>query len=174
MDVVIYLAFLLMRIICCRSQQCLSTNFKLVFKNNILSSDYRPLLVTQDNNYGITFHKCLHLCSESSQCIGFYICRVMENVFECQTCCNWKKIKGYEFGNFPNCKYVAKVTLKDIINIQRYYIYLKQHNILFNPHFVDYSNERPKILKRFLQISQNEIKKKLVCLVIKLFLFYNL
>lgn len=45
---------------------------------------------------------------------------------------------------------------------------------MLNPHFVDYSNERPKILKRFLQISQNEIKKKIVYLVIKLFLFHNL
>lgn len=95
----------------CRSQQCVSTNFKLVFKNTISSADYRPLLVIQDTNYGITFHKCLHLCSQSKQCIGFFLCKEKENLFVCQTCCEWKKIEGYTLGNSPNCKYIEKVTL---------------------------------------------------------------
>ncbi|XP_052678971.1 uncharacterized protein LOC128159806 [Crassostrea angulata] len=92
----------------CRSQQCVSTNFKLAFKNTISSADYRPLLVIQDTNYGITFHKCLHLCSQSEQCIGFFLCKEKENLFVCQTCCEWKKIKGYSLGNSPDCKYIEK------------------------------------------------------------------
>lgn len=92
----------------CRSQQCVSTNFKLVYKNTISSADYRPLLIIQDNNYGITLHRCLHQCSQSEQCIGIFLCKANENLFVCQTCCEWKKIKGYTLGNSPHCKYIEK------------------------------------------------------------------
>lgn len=125
MVLVIFLISLLLIIIQCRSQQCVSTNFKLVFKNSISSIDYRPLLVLQDTNYGITFHKCLHLCSQSEQCIGFFLCKATENLFLCQTCCEWKRIKGYKLGNSPNCKYIEKVTL----TLYMYYQYvIKQRN----------------------------------------------
>lgn len=111
MELVVFLTFLLLMIIYCRSQQCVSTNFKLVFKNTIGTTDYKPLLVIQDNTYGITFHKCLHHCSQSKQCIGFFLCKANENLFVCQTCCQWKKIKGYKLGDSPGCKYIEKVTI---------------------------------------------------------------
>lgn len=125
MVLVVFLISLLLIIIQCRSQQCVSTNFKLVIKNSISSIDYRPLLVLQDTNYGITFHKCLHLCSQSEQCIRFFLCKATENLFLCQTCCEWKRIKGYKIGNSPNCKYIEKVTL----TLYMYYQYvIKQRN----------------------------------------------
>lgn len=100
---------ILFYIIRCSPQQCVTTDFKKKFSGKLNESDYKPLTSMQENSYGILFHKCLHYCEQDKRCIGFQICKVSESLFQCQTCCHWRKIFRYTYTNTSDCKYLEKV-----------------------------------------------------------------
>ncbi|XP_052680998.1 uncharacterized protein LOC128161677 [Crassostrea angulata] len=90
----------------CFSHQCFPNEIQTFLKGKLADSDFTSLLSLEDNSYGKLFHKCLFYCEKDKRCIGFQICKISETLFQCRTCCEWKKAKGFTFTYSPDCKYV--------------------------------------------------------------------
>lgn len=53
---------------------------------------------------------CVLNCELDQRCIWFQLCKVTESLFYCETCCRWKKIRGFDIMDDPGCKYIEKVS----------------------------------------------------------------
>lgn len=94
----------------CFSQQCVNKDFQKVTHGKLKSTDFEHLLALEENSYGKMWHMCVLNCELDQRCFGFQLCKVTESLFNCKTCCRWKKIKGFTFIDQPGCKYVEKVS----------------------------------------------------------------
>lgn len=94
----------------CFSHLCFSNEVQTFLKGKLADSDFTPLLSLEDNSYGKLFHRCLFYCEKDKRCSGFQICKISETLFQCRTCCEWKKAKGFTFTYSPDCKYVEMVS----------------------------------------------------------------
>lgn len=83
---------------------------RLPMAGKLNSTDFEPLLAFEENSYGKMWHMCVLNCELDQRCIGFQLCKVTESLFYCETCCRWKKIRGFNFIDDPGCKYIERVS----------------------------------------------------------------
>ena len=123
MDSALLLLVFVSHIKLCDSQTYAGQKFKIKATVPLPSTDFKPLF-TVDDSRG-RFHKCFFLCERNQQCIGVQICKVKEDLFRCQACCEWKKVKNYTTqSGASNCTYYEQVSSMHLILHQMYGIHI--------------------------------------------------
>nr|XP_022302975.1 uncharacterized protein LOC111110670 isoform X2 [Crassostrea virginica] len=88
----------------CDSQAYAGRKFEIKATVPLPSTDFKALFTVDDSKD--MFHRCFFLCERNQQCIGVEICKVKEDLFRCQACCEWKKVKKYgTMSGASNCTY---------------------------------------------------------------------
>ena len=98
----------------CDSQTYTGRKFEIKATVPLPSTDFKPLFTVDDSKD--MFHRCFFLCERNQQCIGVEICKVKEDLFRCQACCEWKKEKKYTTqSGASNCTYYEQVSIVYLI-----------------------------------------------------------
>ncbi|XP_078341064.1 uncharacterized protein LOC111106366 isoform X2 [Crassostrea virginica] len=104
MDSALFLLVFVSHITLCDSQTYAGRKFELKATVPLPFNDFKPLFTVDDSK--ARFHQCFFLCERNQQCIGVEICKLKENLFRCQACCEWKKVKIYTTqSGASNCTY---------------------------------------------------------------------
>ncbi|XP_061186412.1 uncharacterized protein LOC133194477 [Saccostrea echinata] len=83
-----------------------------------LSSQLEILFTTQGESFITAATKCTYRCKDIRQCIGFEICKIREDLYQCRACCAWKKLGQERTNNNLNtCRYLRMVEKENIDKI---------------------------------------------------------